>query len=142
MFDIDNDVVLRKVEAGDFDELIQDLVKEIEIRNYSVTRINNIDNIHKRIKEEDSKQKVSFRFYKIVEFCNLGSCAELISSQLLAGLFMPARFIVFQPKSESTISMAFLKPTAFAENFNSSALMTVARRMERDMTDVLEEFAL
>ncbi len=135
---IDRDIVRKAYQAKNFDELLEDLVQEVELRNYRITRINNIDNIHDRRKLL-GRIKVGFRHYKIVEFCNLNSCSELISSNLLAGVFMPVRFIVYQRPDESRIHIAFLKPTAFARLFDSESLTRVALELEKDMNDVLEE---
>ena len=76
---------------------------------------------------------------KIVEFCNLESCSELISSNLLAGVFMPVRFAAFQRFEREEIIIAFLKPTAFAGLFNSKKMFRIAEKLEQDMYDVLEE---
>ncbi len=88
---INDDIVTRSFEAEDFDELLSDLVSEIEVRNYRITRINHIDNVLDQ-KERGLSSKMRFKHYKIVEFCNLNSCAEMMSSDMLAGVFMPAGF--------------------------------------------------
>ena len=74
-----------------------------------------------------------------MEFCNLGSCVELISKELLAGVFMPLRFIVYQRPDADRVFVSFLRPSAFARRFDSPPLAEVAMRLERDMEDVLEE---
>ena len=137
---VSEDIVSREFRSEDFDVLLDDLVSEIKTRNYRVTRIYDIDNIYDRL-EEGIDVTVGFRRYKIVEFCNLNSCSELISSELLAGVFMPVRFIVYQRKDETGIYVAFLKPTAFARLFNSKPLMQVAAKLHEDMANVLEEVA-
>ena len=43
--DAGEDIVTRTFEYESFDELLDDLAKEIEVRNYRVTRIYDIDNI-------------------------------------------------------------------------------------------------
>jgi uncharacterized protein (DUF302 family) len=116
------------------------LVTEIEALNYHVTRINHIDNIYNRL-EAGIDVTVGFKHYKILEFCNLDNCSELISADLRAGVFMPVRFVVYQRVDETTVHIAFLKPTAFAALFNSKPLMQVATQLEEDMLDVLEEMA-
>ena len=136
----DQDIVDIQYQADSFDELLEDLVAEIEALNYRVTRINHIDNIYDRL-EAGIDVTIDFKRYKIVEFCNLNSCSELISADLRAGVFMPVRFVVYQRNEESTTHIAFLRPTAFAELFDSKLLMQVATRLEEDMADVLEEMA-
>lgn len=131
-------IVDSKFQTASFDELLDDLVTEIETQNYSITRINHIDNIYDR-REAGMDVTIGFRRYKIVEFCNLNSCSELISADLLAGVFMPVRFVVYQRIDESTTHIAYLKPTAFAAKFNSEPLMHVAIQIEEDMIRVLEE---
>ena len=137
---VSEDIVSREFRSEDFDVLLDDLVSKIKTRNYRVTRIYDIDNIYDRL-EEGIDVTVGFRRYKIVEFCNLNSCSELISSELSAGVFMPVRFIVYQRKDETGIYVAFLKPTAFARLFNSKPLMQVAAKLHEDMANVLEEVA-
>ncbi|MCY4284082.1 MAG: DUF302 domain-containing protein [Thiotrichales bacterium] len=82
---------------------------------------------------------MSFERYKIVEFCNLGSCAELISRELLAGVFMPLRFVVYRRAGAADASISFLRPSAFARRFDSLPLVGLAAALERDMTDVVDE---
>lgn len=135
---VNQDIVDRQFQTDDFDGLLDDLVAEIEALNYSVTRINHIDNIYAR-REAGIEVSIGFRRYKIVEFCNLNSCSELISADLKAGVFMPVRFVVFQRIEEPTSHVAFLKPTAFAAIFNSESLTQVAIQIEEDMIRVLEE---
>lgn len=135
---IDQDIVRRGFPAEDFDILLQDLVTEIKTRNYRVTRIYDIDNAYDRA-QEGIEVTIGFQRYKIVEFCNLNSCSELISADLLAGVFMPVRFVVYQTKQDNEIYIAFLKPTAFARLFDSKSLMQVASKLDEDMNDVLEE---
>ena len=135
---VQRDIVTRAYEPESFDEFVVDLLKEIELRNYRITRINHIDNVLDQA-ERGLGSAVGFRHYKIIEFCNLNSCVELISSNLLSGVFMPVRFIVYQQPKDPRTFIAFLKPTAFARLFDSEALTRVAAALEGDMSDVLEE---
>jgi len=137
---VDRDIVRRAYEAVDFDDLLGDLVKEIELRNYEITRVSNIDAILDR-KVTSGPLYVGFRRFKIVTFCNLESCSQLISWSLLAGVFMPVRFIVFQGLKENAPQIAFLKPTAFARLFDSEPLYGVAAALEKDMNRIMEEIA-
>lgn len=137
---IGEDVVSREFPEVDFDALLGDLQAEIEAKNYRVTRVYDIDNIHDRL-EQGIEATVGFQRYKIVEFCNLNSCSELISANLLSGVFMPVRFVVYKEKGHAGAHIAFLKPTAFARLFDSKPLTSVAYRLNKDMTDVLEEVA-
>ena len=52
---------------------------------------------------------------------------------------MPVRFIVYQRLEDDKICIAFLKPTAFANLFNSKKIKDLAGILEKDMHDVLEE---
>tara|TARA_B100000809_G_C14879589_1_gene438666 strand:+ start:35 stop:493 length:459 start_codon:yes stop_codon:yes gene_type:complete len=133
------DIIKRSYATDDFDQLLGDLVTEIEARNYRITRINHIDNIFDR-QEAGIEITARFRHYKIVEFCNLNSCSELISADLRSGVFMPVRFAVYQTEEEENVShVAFLNPNAFARLFDSASLNQVAAELSKDMTDVLEE---
>ena len=136
--DITQDIVSKHYPQQDFDLLLDDLVAEITARNYRVTRINHIDNIYDR-QQAGIDVSIGFKRYKIVEFCNLNSCSELISADLDSGVFMPVRFVVYQKNDDPLVVISFLKPTAFAALFDSTALTAVAVNLERDMTDVLEE---
>ncbi len=137
---VNQDIVDRQYPSENFDELMDDLVREIEAHNNRITRINHIDNIYDRL-EAGIDVTIGFRHYKIVEFCNLNSCSKLISADLRAGVFMPLCFIVYQKIEETTVHIAFLKPTAFARLFDSKPLMQVATQLEEEMVDVLEEMA-
>ena len=136
--DAGEDIVTRTFEYESFDELLDDLAKEIEVRNYRVTRIYDIDNIFEQ-PERGIDAAITFERYKIVEFCNLGSCAELISQDLRAGVFMPVRFVVYRKAGASDVSISFLKPSAFARQFDSPRLTALAADLEGDMTDVVDE---
>ena len=135
------DIVKRSYATDDFDQFLGDLVTEIEARNYRITRINHIDNIFDR-QEAGIEITARFRHYKIVEFCNLNSCSELISADLLSGVFMPVRYAVYQTEEEENVAhVAFLNPNAFARLFDSASLNQVADELSKDMNDVLEEMA-
>ncbi len=140
MIDADRDIVRRTYEGVDFKDLYEDLLKEIELRNYEITRVSNIDNILAR-KVVAGVRHIGFQHFKIVAFCNLESCSELISWNLLAGVFMPVRFIIYQGLKENAPQIGFLKPTAFARLFNSEPLSAVATTLEKDMNSILEEVA-
>lgn len=137
---IDEDVVTRSYDVDDFDDLLNDLLSEIEVRNYRVTRINHIDNVLDQ-KERGLSTKMRFTHYKIVEFCNLNSCAEMLSADVLSGVFMPVRFIAYQGVDDQKAYVSFLRPTRFAALFSATGVMDVAVGLERDMSDVLEELA-
>ena len=88
--EVAQDIVKKIFTGKNFKDLLDDLIKEIEIRNYLITRISNIDNIHKRYSLGIAPD-IDFKYYKIVEFCNLESCSGLISSNFLAGVFYASK---------------------------------------------------
>ena len=53
--DISEDIVTRKFSGMSFDEVFEYLVQEVKDRNYLITRINNIDNIHERLNGDVAK---------------------------------------------------------------------------------------
>ena len=136
--DISEDIVTRKFSGMNFDEVLEYLIQEVKARNYVITRINNIDNIHDRL-NEDTAKKLKFKFYKILEFCNLESCSQLISTDLTAGVFMPVKFAVYQADNKEQVFISFLKPTAFASIFNSDGMKRIAETLEKDMYEILDE---
>ena len=136
--DISEDIVTRNFSGMNFDEVLEYLIHEVKNRNYLITRINNIVNIHERL-NGDVVKKLKFKFYKIVEFCNLESCSQLISTDLKAGVFMPVKFAVYQSDYHETIFISFLKPTSFASIFNSERMMRIAEILEKDMYEILDE---
>jgi uncharacterized protein (DUF302 family) len=137
---IDADITTKSYDVESFDDLLNDLIAEIEIRNYRVTRINHIDNVLEQ-KERGLSTSMRFVHYKIVEFCNLNSCAEMISADMLAGVFMPVKFIAYQGTGNSKSYVSFLRPTRFAALFSAGGVMEVAEGLEKDMDDVLAEIA-
>ena len=139
---VNQDIVKRSYPTDHFDQFLEDFITEIQARNYRITRVNHIDNIFDR-EEAGIEITARFRHYKIVEFCNLNSCSELISGDLRSGVFMPVRFVVYQTEEEENIAhVAFLNPNAFARLFHSPSLSQVAEELSRDMTDVLAEMAI
>ena len=136
--DVSGDIVTRNFSGMKYDEVLEYLIQEVKSRNYVITRINNIDNIHDRL-NEDAAKKLKFKFYKIVEFCNLESCSQLISTDLTAGVFMPVKFAVYQADNKEKVIISFLKPTAFASIFNSDGMMRIAEILEKDMYEILDE---
>ena len=135
---IDEDVVTRSYDVDNFDDLLNDLVTEIETHNYRVTRINHIDNVLTQ-KERGLSTTMRFKHYKIVEFCNLNSCAEMVSADVLSGVFMPVKFIAYQGVDDPKPYVSFLRPTSFAVLFSAKGVMDVAVALEKDMNDVLAE---
>ena len=139
---VNQDIVKRSYPTDHFDQFLEDFITEIQARNYRITRVNQIDNIFDR-EEAGIEITARFRHYKIIEFCNLNSCSELISADLLSGVFMPVRFVVYQAEGEENVAhVAFLNPNAFARLFHSPSLSQVADELSRDMMDVLEEMAI
>ena len=139
---VNQDIVKRSYPTDHFDQFLEDFLTEIQARNYRITRVNHIDNIFDR-EEAGIEITARFRHYKIIEFCNLNSCSELISGDLLSGVFMPVRFVVYQvEEEENVVHVAFLDPNAFARLFHSPSLSQVAEELSRDMTDVLAEMAI
>ena len=136
--DINRDIFSRQYQTQAFDDLLDDMITEVEIRNYRITRINHIDNIHER-RAAGLDVVIGFYRYKIVEFCNLNSCSELISADLDSGVFMPVRFVIYQRHESDAVHIAFLKPTAFSRLYDSKPMMRVAMQLEEDMKNVLEE---
>ena len=74
-----------------------------------------------------------------MEFCNLESCSQLISTDLTAGVFMPVKFAVYQAGNKEQVLISFLKPTAFASIFNSDGMKRIAEILEKDMYEILDE---
>ena len=139
---VNQDIVKSSYPTDHFDQFLEDFLTEIQARNYRITRVNHIDNIFDR-EEAGIEITARFRHYKIIEFCNLNSCSELISGDLLSGVFMPVRFVVYQAEGEENVAhVAFLDPNAFARLFHSPSLSQVAEELSRDMTDVLAEMAI
>ena len=136
--DVSEDIVTRHFSGMNFGEVLEYLIQEVKARNYVITRINNIDNIHARL-NGDAAKKLKFKFYKIVEFCNLESCSQLISTDLTAGVFMPVKFAVYQVDNKEKVIISFLKPTAFASIFNSDGMKRIAEILEKDMYEILDE---
>ena len=130
------DIETREFKSRDFEDIIFDLTKELELKNYKITKISNIG----KIKERTGMKKdltVTFQYYKIVEFCNLFTCSEIIMSDFRAGAFMPQRFAVYQPLNKESIFVSFLKPTSIARLFDSERMMKTSLTVEKDMDDVL-----
>ena len=138
--DIQQDVVEAVVDSVSPEDVLDDLLGELKVRNYRISRINSIDNIFDS--EESSSFSFSFKFYKIVEFCNVNSCSKLISEDLLSGVCMPLRFLVFQKQQESTVHLVFLKPTVFAGLFDSKEMKKIAEQIEIDMRNILDEILI
>ncbi|MEE8483196.1 MAG: hypothetical protein V3S46_01255, partial [Nitrospinota bacterium] len=65
-----SDIITQEFEEADFEEFIFDLQKEIQLMNYRVTRVMNIDHI-KDLRPMIKGLKIAFYDYKIVEFCNI-----------------------------------------------------------------------
>ena len=135
---VSEDIVTRKFSGMSYEEVLEYLVQEVKDRNYLITRINNIDNIHYR-KNGDFTKNLKFKLYKIVEFCNLENCSQLISTDLTAGVFMPVKFAIYQTDNYEQVLISFLKPTAFARIFNSERMMRIAELLEKDMYEILDE---
>ncbi len=133
--DINKDIITHVIEKADFGEILENLTKEAQLKNYRIVKIVNVD----RIKERTGlirKINIGFQHYKIIEICNLMNCNEIVSSDLRAGVFMPVRLALYQPKDENAIHISYLKPTAFAALFQSRAMMKIAKQLEKDLDDV------
>ena len=65
--DVSEDIVTRHYSGMNFDEVLEYLIQEVKARNYIITRINNIDNIHDRLNGDDAN-KLRFKFTKLWNF--------------------------------------------------------------------------
>ncbi len=135
-----SDIITREFEQTDFKEFIFDLQKEIQQMNYRITRVMNIDHV-KDVQAMIKGLKIAFSVYKIVEFCNIISCNEIISADLESGVLFPQKFAVYRPLGVSTIHVSFLKPTAIAGIFGKKEMTKTARKMEEEMLEILDNMA-
>lgn len=133
--DINKDIVTHIIKKADFNEILETLTKEAQLRNYRVVKIVNVDRIKERA-SIISGLNIGFDHYKIIEICNLMNCNEIVSSDLRAGVFMPVRLAVYVPKNKKEIHISYFKPTTFAALFKSNAMMKVAKQLESDLDDV------
>jgi uncharacterized protein (DUF302 family) len=134
--DINKDIVTKKIDDLVFSEVLENVKKAVELKNYRIAKVVNVDNIFERLKGAE-KARVAYKYYKIVEICNLFTCNEIISADLRAGVFMPIRITVYEPKDEEAVYVSFLKPTAFAELFSSPKMKAAALKLEKDLHYVL-----
>ncbi|VAX25132.1 hypothetical protein MNBD_NITROSPINAE02-1683 [hydrothermal vent metagenome] len=134
--DVNSDIVTLSFQDIGFDEFLADLVKAIQVTNYRVVKIVNVDNIHMRT-NLDPNLNIGFKNYKIVEICNLMNCNEIISSDLRAGVFMPVRFSVYQPNKSNEILVSYLRPLAVAKLFGSARMLKAAKGIENDMAEII-----
>lgn len=135
--DISSDIVTVSFADIKYDELIDNLVKAAQLKNYRVTKIVNVDHI-KDQKDYVEDFTIPFEHYKIVEICNLVYCNKVIASDFLAGVFMPVRFVVYRPNADKQIYVSYLKPTAFARLFKSKQMDEIAQVMEKDMIAITD----
>lgn len=131
-----SDIETVEFQGVSLDDFLYDIQKEIEIKNYKVLKISNIDNIKERIGMKKGL-KMEFRYYKIIEFCNLFSCAEMAMADFRAGAFLPQRYAIYQPLNDNSLYVSYLKPTAVARLFESERMMKTAKIMQEEMEDVL-----
>lgn len=132
-----SDIITREFKEADFEEFIFDLQKEIQQMNYRITRVMNIGHV-KDVKAMIKGLKIAFTDYKIVEFCNIISCNEIISADLESGVLFPQKFAVYRPLGASAIHVSFLKPTAIARIFGKKEMMKTTRKMEDEMLEILD----
>ena len=132
------DIITKSFPDVKFDELLDNLVKGAQLQNYRVVKIVNVDNIQMR----ENMQKglvIGFIHYKIVEVCNLFYCNDIVSADLRAGVFMPARFAVYQKSEKEPVRVSYLKPTSFAKLFESKKMSDTANKLDKDMEAIIEE---
>jgi uncharacterized protein (DUF302 family) len=135
--DVDKDIVTVRLTGESFEEVMEDLEKEIQLKNYRVVKIVNVDNIKMRTNLVKDL-KIGFKKYKIIEICNLFTCNDIISADLRAGVFMPQRFAVYERLDVEDIFVSYLKPTAVARLFTSKQMNKAAERMEKDMEEIVD----
>lgn len=135
--DAGSDIVTHEFEDSEFDDLLDDLVKEIELANYRVLKVAHVDNIKERL-DIVRDLKVVYSHYKIIEFCNLFTCSEMAAADGRAGVFLPQRFALYKYVDEETIYLSYLKPTAVARFLDSKEMMKTAKKLDEEMNDVIK----
>ena len=135
--DAESDIVTHEFDEYEFDDLLDSLVKEIELANYRIVKIASVDNIKERVGIVKDL-KIAYTYYKIIEFCNLFTCSEMAAADGRAGVFLPQRFALYKPVDETTIYLSYLKPSAVARFFGSDRMMKTAKKLDEEMNDVIE----
>jgi len=133
----DKDIVTVKLDGESFDDFMEDIKKEIQLKNYRVVKVINVDNIKMR-RNLVNNLEIGFKSYKIIEICNLFTCNEIISADLRAGVFMPQRLALYERLDVPGVFVSYLKPTAVARLFTSKKMMVAAGKMEKDIEEILD----
>ncbi len=134
--DPDSAIVTIEFEEVEFEDLLDSLIKEIELKNYRVLKVANVDNIKDRVGLTKDLEIV-YSHYKIIEFCNLFTCSAMTVADSRAGVFLPQRFALYKRVDETLIELSYLKPTAVAKFFGSKEMMKTAIILDTEMNDVI-----
>ena len=121
---------------GDFDEVVDNITKEIKLQNFFVTGITDVDEgIQKR---KGPGGKTAFEHYKIIGFCSLTLAEKAISVDPNVGVFMPCRLLVYQLVGNADITIATMRPTFMAKVFRDPQVEALAKEVEQVVLKIFE----
>ena len=125
-----------RIEAP-FGEVMASLEAAIQRRNYSVGRVNDLDDTLRR-RARDLGGTFAFDHYKVLSFCNLTLAAEVLEADPRIGALMPCRLAVFVPKGSAEVVVVTLRPTYLLRVSRSEILRRLAAQLEADILGILD----
>ncbi|QCR32542.1 DUF302 domain-containing protein [Lysinibacillus sp. SGAir0095] len=75
--------------------------------------------------------------YRILEVCNPVEAARVIEHNPLVGYFLPCKITVYEDEGKTKIGLA--KPTAMIGLLNDAELISITKKIEKILIDVLEK---
>lgn len=92
-------------------------------------------------KEKLKEKGLNFdKEFIILEVCNPEQAIQLLEKDMEAGYFLPCKMVVYEDGDHVSIGM--IKPTQLIKMIDNDELFPIARAVEKDLKDAMDEALL
>ena len=120
----------RKIK-GDFDDIMNRVIKELEKEGFGVLTEINVNETFKK------KLDVDFRRYHILGACNAPYAHKAISTEDKIGTMLPCN-VILQQINEDEVEVAAVNPLASMQSVENSKLNDVAQEIASKLQKVVQ----
>ena len=116
-----------------FEKAIEDLKESLSNHKFGVLwELNFKDKLKEKGLDFDKN-------FKILEVCNPTQAKQVLEKHIEVGYFLPCKMVVYEDNNSVFIGM--LKPTELIGMMNNNELLSIAVKVERELTAVIEDAA-
>ncbi len=121
------------VSSKNFDATVEDLITAIEKNQFKVLHVHDV-------RATLAAKKIELGNYKIIEFCRAPAAKRVLDADLLIGLFLPCRAIVFE--KDGKVQIAAMSPKLISQFFPDASLGDLPESVDTEIASIIQNFNL